>query len=52
MFKFSEIAKANPLGLPDFRARKAPTGPNRSYAAASVVERAYSAAAASTAGSE
>ena len=43
MFKFAEIAKANPLGLPDFRARKAPS---RSYAAASVVERAYSAASA------
>lgn len=43
MFKFAEIAKANPLGLPDFRARK---GPSRSYAAASVVERAYSAASA------
>lgn len=45
MSKFSDFAKANPLGLPDFR--KAAAAPKRSYAAASVVDRAYSAAAGS-----
>eukprot|EP00035_Acanthoeca_spectabilis_P019805 m.429770 g.429770 ORF g.429770 m.429770 type:complete len:355 (-) comp17062_c0_seq1:97-1161(-) len=43
MSKFSDFAKTNPLGLPDFR--KAAAAPKRSYAAASVVDRAYSAAA-------
>eukprot|EP00038_Savillea_parva_P006213 m.162331 g.162331 ORF g.162331 m.162331 type:complete len:358 (-) comp12177_c0_seq1:1631-2704(-) len=47
MFNFVDVAKTNPLGLPDFRKRAAmATKPGRSYAAASVVERAYSAAAA------